>query len=183
MKKFSITLSILVIFEFCLHADIPQRKEMIDLANQYSTAIEEYFSMHLGGLEINSKNSLKDNYLCCSASDAELVYKLGAYTEVVRRLNEWKIKCARGLMHKLEPAISVEEFIEKAQQYSILHKQVSQSPEYQNHKLAHHEYKKMILNLLKQGFTVEKINGTLRSYGIANTRVLSRTEYWKKKEL
>lgn len=184
MKSCCITLALLIsCFELCLFADIPQRKEMVKLANQYIDAIEDYSSKPIGLLEINAKNALRDKYLSCSASDTELIYELGAYVEVVYKINQWKLKCSRGLLHKLEPTVSPSEFIHQAQQYAILHKQVSQSPEYQKLKKAHKEYKKMVLNLLGQGFTVTHINDTLKSYGVSHDRVLDKTEYWRKKIL
>lgn len=183
MKKYTFIFSSLLFFKLSLYGDVPQAKELADLAQRYAAAIEDYKSKPLGLLEQNAKNSLRNSYLACSASDNELLYKLGAYTEVVRRVKQWCHKCSRGLSHKIEPSVTTNQFVELAQNYATLHKQVSQSPEYQNHQQAHYEYKKAVMHLLKQGYSIEQINLTLKSYGISHPRVLSRTEYWKKKDL
>ncbi len=183
MKTKGIALTLLMLLEFGCYAELTRIKEVVSLANQYSEAIDGYYSTPLGKLEQQSKNALKSAYLNCDGSDEELLYKLGAHTEVMRRIKEWRHKCAKGIMHKTGNDVSVENFVEKAQLYALLHKQVSQSPEYQAHKSSHNEYKQLVLNWLKQGHSPAQINLTLQSYGISNTRVLSRTEYWLKKEL
>lgn len=179
----------LVLLIFCmgfvgfLKADLPDRKNIVKLSQAYKKAMDVYFSTDFGKLEYQAKNALRNAYLACGVSDDELMCKLSVHLEVVRRLKEWKRKCGRGLHQKTEPSVSVDDFISQAQSYAMLHKQVSQSPEYKKHRQAHHEYKKLVLHLLNKGVKVDQINKVLNEIGIENERILSRTEYWRKKDL
>lgn len=164
-------------------ADVPNSKSLANLAHKFLDSYTQYIDMPLGSLERLSKDKLKEAYLSCKAPDFEITYKVGSHTEVIKKLENWKRKCSKGILRKKNQNTDIEEFIKVAQSYSSLYKQVSQSPEYIAYYEAKKAYKEAVLNLLKQGYSIKEINLTLKAYGINNENLFDQTSYWQTIEL